>query len=150
MKLQRMETMNHRIHSLADALGELLVDGFHYLALFTIGGAIVWSAAVAFFEMTEKGHATIGDILLLFIYLELGAMVGIYFKTNHMPVRFLIYVAITALTRLLIGDVQAHHRLDMGIVFVSGAILLLALAALVIRYASFKFPSGQAERSTTK
>ncbi len=36
----------------------------------------------------------------LFIYLELGAMVGIYFKTNHMPVRFLIYIAITALTRL--------------------------------------------------
>mgnify|MGYP003694540713 CR=1 FL=1 len=39
-------------------------------------------------------------------------MVGIYFKTNHMPVRFLIYVAMTALTRLLIADVQAHHRPD--------------------------------------
>src|SRR5690606_16211220 len=70
-----------------------------------------------------------------------GAMVGIYFKTNHMPVRFLIYVAITALTRLLISDVSHHHRPDLGAVFVSGAILLLALAILVVRYASSRFPS---------
>ena len=141
MKLERAETINQRIHTLADVVGKLLVDGFHYLALFAIGGAIVWSAAVTFFAMAEKGHASIDDILLLFIYLELGAMVGIYFKTNHMPVRFLIYIAMTALTRLLISDVQAHHRPDMGIVLVSGAILLLALATLVIRYGSFKFPS---------
>jgi len=150
MKLQWADSFRQSVNALADVLGNLLVDAFHYLALFAIGAATVWSAVVAFLAMMAKGHASIDDILLLFIYLELGAMVGIYFKTNHMPVRFLIYVAITALTRLLIGDVQAHHRLDMGIVFVSGAILLLALAALVIRYASFRFPSGQAERSTTK
>ncbi|MCY1402330.1 Protein PsiE [compost metagenome] len=74
-------------------------------------------------------------------------MVGIYFKTNHMPVRFLIYVAITALTRLLISDVSHHHRPDLGAVFVSGAILLLALAILVVRYASSRFPSVQSDAS---
>ena len=109
MNLQRVEAANRRMHALADAFGKLLVDGFHYLALFAIGGAIVWSAGVALAGMWTKGHASIDDILLLFIYLELGAMVGIYFKTNHMPVRFLIYVAITALTRLLISE-QAHTR----------------------------------------
>ena len=145
MKLQRAETMHQRINALADVFGKFLVDGFHYLALFAIGGAIVWSAVLAFIGMAGKGHASIEDILLLFIYLELGAMVGIYFKTNHMPVRFLIYVAITALTRLLIADVQAHHRPDTGIVVVSGAILLLALATLVIRYGSSRFPSGQSD-----
>ncbi len=145
MKLQRAETVNQRINAFADLVGKFLVDGFHYLALFAIGGAIVWSAVLAFFAMSTKGHASIDDILLLFIYLELGAMVGIYFKTNHMPVRFLIYVAMTALTRLLITDVQAHHRPDMGIVLVSGAILLLALATLVIRYGSFRFPSAQSD-----
>ena len=72
-------------------------------------------------------------------------MVGIYFKTNHMPVRFLIYVAITALTRMLLADIQAHHRPDVGIMFISGGILLLALATLVIRYGSAKFPSARAE-----
>src|SRR5690242_19165595 len=121
MKLEQAETINQRVHTFADMIGRLLVDVFHYLALFAIGGAIVWSAAVAFFAMAGKGHAAIDDILLLFIYLELGAMVGIYFKTNHMPMRFLIYVAMTALTRLLIGDVQAHHRPDAGVVLVSGA-----------------------------
>lgn len=35
-----------------------------------------------FLQMVEKGNISIDDILLLFIYLELGAMVGIYFKTN--------------------------------------------------------------------
>ena len=129
------------MHKQINRIGGVLVDAFHYLALFAIGGAIVWSAVYAFIGMTGKGHASIEDILLLFIYLELGAMVGIYFKTNHMPTRFLMYVAITALTRLLIGDIQAHHRPDWGIVFVTGAILLLALANLVTRYGSAKYPS---------
>jgi protein PsiE len=137
----RLQGAHRRLRDLADMLGNVLVDGFHYLALFVIGSAVVWSAAVAFLGMAAKGHASIDDILLLFIYLELGAMVGIYFRTKRMPVRFLIYVAMTALTRLLIADVQAHHRLDTGLVWVSGAILLLAVATLVVRYGSSRFPS---------
>jgi protein PsiE len=144
MKLQSLETSHKRMTAVADVIGNLLVDAFHHLALFAIGGAIVWSAIFAFVGMAKKGHATIDDVLLLFIYLELGAMVGIYFKTKHMPVRFLIYVAMTALTRLLIIDVQEHNQgSPTGIVWVSGAILLLALATLVIRYGSAKFPSNQ-------
>ncbi len=145
LKLRWADTFRKGLNGVAEGLGNLLVDAFHYLALFAIGGTIVWSAVVAFLGMAAKGHAAIDDILLLFIYLELGAMVGIYFKTNHMPVRFLIYVAMTALTRLLISDVQAHHPPDMGIVLVSGAILLLALATLVIRYGSSKFPSAHVD-----
>lgn len=148
MKLQWAEATHQGLNTLADRIGRILVDGFHYVALFAIGAATVWSAVIAFLGMAAKGHASIDDILLLFIYLELGAMVGIYFKTNHMPVRFLIYVAITALTRLLISDVQAHHRPDMGVVLISGAILLLAIATLVVRYASFRFPSGQSDPRT--
>ena len=143
MQLKWADNLRERVNAHAYALGNVLVDAFHHLALFAIGAATVWSAVVAFLGMTAKGHAAIDDILLLFIYLELGAMVGIYFKTNHMPVRFLIYVAMTALTRLLISDVQSHHPPDLGIVLVAGAILLLALATLVIRYASSKFPSAQ-------
>jgi phosphate starvation-inducible membrane PsiE len=130
------------MHGQINRLGGVLVDAFHYLALFAIGGAIVWSAIHAFIGMMAKGYASIDDILLLFIYLELGAMVGIYFKTNHMPVRFLIYVGITALTRLLVGDIATHHKLDWGIVMVAGAILLMALANLVVRYSSARFPSN--------
>ena len=101
MSYPRIEAMRVGMHALAQSFGNLLVESFHYLALFAIGGITAWASVVAFLGMLEKGHVTVDDILLLFIYLELGAMVGIYFKTNHMPVRFLIYVAITALTRLL-------------------------------------------------
>lgn len=141
MATQKTGALHQRLNRFSELVGALLVDAFHYLALFAIGGAIVWSAVYAFAGMAGKGHASIEDILLLFIYLELGAMVGIYFKTNHMPVRFLIYVGITALTRLLVGDIAAHHKLDWGIVVVPIAILLLALAGLVVRYGSARFPS---------
>ncbi|TAK85332.1 MAG: phosphate-starvation-inducible protein PsiE [Betaproteobacteria bacterium] len=147
MPITGADMLHRRLNRASEVVGGLLVDAFHYLALFAIGGAIVWSAVFAFAGMAAKGHAAIDDILLLFIYLELGAMVGIYFKTNHMPVRYLIYVAMTALTRMLISDIQAHRGPDMGIVLVSGAILLLALATLVIRYGSAKFPSVSAPAS---
>jgi phosphate starvation-inducible membrane PsiE len=139
-----LSPIHGRLNRFSELVGSLLVDAFHYLALFAIGGAIVWSAVYAFIGMAGKGHASIEDILLLFIYLELGAMVGIYFKTNHMPVRFLIYVAITALTRMLLADIQAHHRPDVGIMYIAGGILLLAVATLVIRFGSARFPSPSA------
>lgn len=116
-----------------DVIGNLLIEVFHYLALFVIGASVVWSGVIAYAGMMLQGHATIGDILLLFIYLELGAMVGIYFKTNAMPVRCLIYIAITALARLMIADVQAHHEAGLGMLWVSIAILLLAISTRVIR-----------------
>ncbi|MNC94308.1 phosphate-starvation-inducible protein PsiE [compost metagenome] len=62
-----------------------------------------------------------------------------------MPVRFLIYVSITALVRMMLADIQAHHRPDVGIMFIAGGILLLALATLVIRYGSAKYPSVRAD-----
>ncbi len=141
MSMTGADTLHRQLTRASEIVGSLLVDAFHYLALFAIGGAIVWSAVFAFAGMAAKGHASIDDILLLFIYLELGAMVGIYFKTNHMPVRYLIYVAMTALTRMLISDVQAHHGTDLAILLIPGAILLLALATLVIRYGSSRFPA---------
>ena len=150
MKPRWATTLQKDIHELAAGLGNLLVDSFHYLALFAIGGTIVWAAVAAFVSMAAKGHASIDDILLLFIYLELGAMVGIYFKTNHMPVRFLVYVAMTALTRLLISDVQAHDRPELNLVYVTGAILLLAVATLIIRFGSARFPSGVGDEALKK
>lgn len=125
----------------ADSIGNFAVVVFHYLGLFVIGGITAYAAGCTVIEMLSKDSVTIDDILLLFIYLELGAMVGIYFQTNHMPIRFLLYVAITALTRLLIGDVSHHNPPDLGIIYVCSAILLLAIAILVVRYASSKYPS---------
>ena len=142
MSLKGIEALHQRFNRFSEVTGRLLVDVFHHVALFAIGGAGVWSAVHAFISMGAAGLASIQDILLLFIYLELGAMVGIYFKTNHMPVRFLIYVAITALTRVLLEDIQLHQKPDWSILIIAGAILLLALANLVVRYGSHRYPSA--------
>ena len=66
----------------ADAIRSFLVDAFHLLALFAIGATTVWSAAAIFIRIAAQGHASLGDILLLFIYLEFGAMVR-YLLQDH-------------------------------------------------------------------
>lgn len=140
-----------KIESFLDKIGNLAVESFHYIALFIIGCMVAWSAVHTVIDiLTIKQYATIDDILLLFIYLELGAMVGIYFKTNHMPVRFLIYVAITALTRLLISDIQHDHKADMDLVIITGSILILAFAILIVRFASWTYPSMIRDKHSEK
>ncbi|MEA3292078.1 MAG: phosphate-starvation-inducible PsiE family protein [Pseudomonadota bacterium] len=122
-------------------IGDNLVKLFDLLALFVIGGTIVWSATYEYISIMADGYAKLKDILLLFIYLELGAMVGIYFRTHRLPVQFLIYIAITALSRHLVIDVQKvsdpfHLYLLLGI---SVAILILCLAALVLTFSAKKY-----------
>lgn len=90
--------------------------------------------------MMQTGHATLEDILLLFIYIELGAMVGIYFKTHRLPVQYLMYITITGLSRHLVIDVQDvnnefHMRLLLAI---SGAIVMLSVAIFIITLAETK------------
>lgn len=110
--------------------GNVLVETFHIIALFVIGGTVIWSAVEEYLIIIKAGHPTLKDILLLFIYLEIGAMVGIYFKTKRLPVVFLIYIAITALTRVLTVDIKTMdwpHVLSL-----SGAILILALSVTFV------------------
>jgi len=120
--------------------GHLMVDTFHFIALFVIGGTIVWSAAYEYIAMMSQGYAKLKDILLLFIYLELGAMVGIYFKTHQLPVQFLTYIAITALARHLVVDLKGMSVTDQLylMIGISGSILLLTLAIIGMAYADKK------------
>ncbi len=126
-----------------ESFGETLVKGFHLLALFVIGGTVVFSAAHFYIvEVMQQGHAKLHDILLLFIYLEIGAMIGIYFRTHRLPVRFLIYVAITALTRMLVID--AEQLADQRVLIVTGAILILSVAALAVDFSAARYrPADQ-------
>ena len=126
---------------MVEKVGRILVDIFHYLALFVILMTIIWSAGYEYIQMIGKGHAALKDILLLFIYLELGAMVGVYFKTKRLPVDFLIFVAITALSRHLVIDVQKvsdtfHIYLLLSL---SGAIVLLCGAIYILRMSAKKY-----------
>ncbi len=123
-------------------LGNKLFEIFHLIGLFVIGASIVWASWMEVIEIIAHGGPKIKDILLLFIYLELGAMVGIYFQTKHLPVRYLIYIAVTALTRVLAIDIKEmsdEHMLTM-----TAAILILSLAVLVLRIGSTRFGDKEA------
>lgn len=130
--------------------GDFLVDIFHFLALFVIGATVIWSAVFEYLDIMQKSRAELKDILLLFIYLELGAMVGIYFKTRRLPVQFLIYIAITALARHLVIDVQKvdtdfHLYLLLAITL---CIAILTIAALVLMFADHRFAKNYNELDT--
>ena len=133
--------MPHEQFKLLEKAGDYLVEAFHLIGLFVIGAAITWAAVAEGIEIIQHGGPRIKDILLLFIYLELGAMVGIYFKTKRLPVRFLLYIAVTALTRILAIDVKTMS--DEHMLTITGAILLLALSVLVVRIASDRFPGKE-------
>jgi phosphate starvation-inducible membrane PsiE len=98
---------------------------------------IIWATIVEILLIFREGGPSVKDILLLFIYLELGAMVGIYFKTKRLPVRFLLYIAITALTRVLAIDIK--EMADERMIAISLSILLLTFSVMLIRYATARF-----------
>ena len=155
-RLHDTEVKLDSIEKHAEKVGHYLVDLFQYSALFVIGGTIVWSGVTTYVGLIEKGSATIDDILLLFIFLELGAMVGIYFKTNRLPVQFLLYVAITVMTRSLASTLSVADMPDVRILSITGGTLILAICVWILRHASWKFPPfishSEAEESyeTTK
>jgi protein PsiE len=88
--------------------------------------------------MVEAMHVRLADLLLLFIYLEVIAMVGIYFKSHRLPVRFPLYIAMVALARYLILDSKEMGAAEM--IAVAGAMLILGLTVLVVRWGHVKFP----------
>lgn len=126
-----------RTHNLIEKIGSTAIETFHLIGLFVIGITVAWTAVHEYLLIMHKPFATLDDILLLFIYLELGAMVGIFFKTKKLPVIFLMFISITALTRYLAVDLKTMEN-DRAIMIV-GAILILALAVLILRYSETRF-----------
>jgi len=126
-------------------VGNRMFELFHLLGLFVVGTSILWASWVEVFAIIAQGGPKIKDVLLLFIYLELGAMVGIYFQTKRLPVRYLLYIAVTALTRVLAIDIKEMS--DVHMITLTGAILILCLAILVLRIGSTKFGSHDHESS---
>lgn len=96
-------------------------------------------------DMFKAMTVTLADLLLLFIYLEVLAMVGIYLKTGKLPVRIPLYIAIVAIARYMILDMK---NLDtLRVLGLTGAVLILAISILAIRYGHTKYPYDNKENS---
>ena len=102
----------------------------------------IWQEAAT---MIEARKVTLADLLLMFLYLEVLAMIGQYFRSGHIPVRYPLYIAMVALARYLILDIK--DLTELRVVATAGAILLLTLAVLAIRYGHVKFPYREDQAS---
>lgn len=88
--------------------------------------------------MIRAMQVTLTDLLLLFLYLEVLAMVGLYYQSGKLPVRFPLYIGMVALARYLILDMKSLD--DWRMLAVTGSILLLTLAVFLIRYGHVRYP----------
>ena len=81
--------------------------------------------------LTERA-VKLTDLLLLFIYAEVLGMVAAFYKYRKIPITVPIFIAITALCRLIILQGKGINTVDL--LYESGAVLLLAISALIIRW----------------
>ncbi|HLA75586.1 MAG TPA: phosphate-starvation-inducible PsiE family protein [Gammaproteobacteria bacterium] len=100
------------------------------LSLITLATIIAVGQEVA--AMVERGAVLLQDILLLFIYLEIFTMVGLYLSSGKLPVRYPLYIAMVAIARYI--TIGMKEMQGWNLVALAMAILVLALAVLAIRY----------------
>lgn len=108
------------------------------LAIITVATLIAGVGEIG--VMIHAQAVTLADLLLMFLYLEILAMVGLFFESGKLPVRFPIYIVIVALARYMVLDMKNMDQ--WRLLGVAAGILVLALAVLVIRYGHVRFPYG--------
>ena len=111
------------------------------IGLMVIAVATVFAGYQEITLMVGHGKVTLADLLLMFLYLEVLTMVGLYYDSGKLPVRFPLYIAMVALARYLILDIK---DLDVWrMLAVSGSVLLISLAVLLIRYGHVRYPYAE-------
>lgn len=130
--------------------GDYRID--HYARLFLVwlercGLALIVAATIVsvgheILRMSNAGTATLGDLLMLFLYLEVLSMVNSYFASGKLPMRYPIYIAMVALARYLLLDMKDMSEFHM--LAVASAILILAISVLVMRFGHSYFPYDDA------
>jgi protein PsiE len=116
------------------------LDMVEWAGLLVISVATVVAIGQEIWLMLVARQVQLQDILLLFIFLEILTMVGLYFKSGKLPLRYPIYIAMVAIARYIIIGMK---QLDgWTILAFAAAILVLALAVVAIRYGHVRLPYG--------
>ncbi|MBT8068875.1 MAG: phosphate-starvation-inducible PsiE family protein [Gammaproteobacteria bacterium] len=124
-------------------IGHIALIVVQDIGLLIIGVSTIVAVGIEIGVMVEAQTVTLADLLLLFIYLEVLAMVSIYLESGKLPVRMPLYISIVALARYLILDMKDMET--WRVLGVSGAALLLAITVLVIRFGHIRFPYPHVE-----
>ena len=85
-------------------------------------------------EMYKAGRVKLADLLLMFIYIEVIGMIGVFWASKAIRITYPVLIAITALARLII--LQDKDSASINLIYQGGAILLLSLSVffLTLRY----------------
>ncbi len=122
---------------------QYVLDVVENLALMVIAIATMVAGYQEVMTMIGNSRVTLADLLLMFLYLEVLTMVGLYFNSGKLPVRFPLYIAMVALARYVILDVKDLDVLHM--IGIAASILLIAGAVLLIRYGHVRFHYSEDE-----
>ena len=97
---------------------------------------ILVSTVVAFgqemYQMILVQRVTLADLLLLFLYLEVLAMVRVFWESQSIQITLPLFIAITALARFII--LQGKSLNPEILLYEAGAIVLIALAIVILRF----------------
>jgi len=110
-----------------------VVTGLHLLErgfLVVVALMTLSAAGLEIVTVVAARAIDLGDILLMFLYTEVLAMVAVFYTGRGLPFVYPIFIAITALARLIV--LQGKDMDPVNIVMEAAAILLLALAAVVL------------------
>jgi protein PsiE len=111
-----------------------------WAGLLIISIATIIAIGQEVWHMLDAMKVQLEDILLLFIFLEILTMVGLYFKSGKLPLRYPIYIAMVAIARYIIIGMKQMDGMTM--VALAGSILILALAVMAIRFGHVRLPYG--------
>jgi protein PsiE len=100
------------------------------LLLIVTGLLTLGAAGIEIFGVYERGAIELADILLLFLYTEVVAMVIVSYTGQGSVFVYPIFIAMTALARLIV--LQGKDMDPQNILFEAAAIVLLAIAAMII------------------
>ncbi|MDX1348518.1 MAG: phosphate-starvation-inducible PsiE family protein [Thiomicrorhabdus chilensis] len=126
------------VKSFQQELLSKLIHLAEFVGLTVIAIATIYAGAMEVSGMIEIREVTLGDLLLLFLYLEVLAMVAIYLESGKLPIRLPLYIAIVALARYLILDLKDLTEWQM--LAIGFTITLISIAVLILRYGHINMP----------
>ncbi len=107
-----------------------LLDLIEKLLLILIMLATLVAVGAEIMHMVRNQKVELSDLLLLFIYAEVMGMLAAYYNSNRIPVTLPLIIAMTALSRMII--LQSKELDKIVLIYESGSILLLSIAALIM------------------
>ena len=111
---------------------KVIVKSIEKILLATIAVLTIIATVQEIIKIYEIGTVTLADLLLLFIYTEVLGMIGVFYASNRIPITLPIFIAMTAIARLII--LQGKDMDMTFLLYEAGAIFILTLAVLVLRY----------------